>query len=112
MGSDPTRLELHVRGLDEEATGFVHVAAPPPSRLFCAAFTVDGNALALSANGSDAASGPSGKPIMDGYPQLNIGGMWSGVHQAHGAIKRLVVFPFAVPPAELPAYAAAARWGF
>jgi hypothetical protein len=112
LGSDPTRLELHVRGLDEEAASFVHVAAPPPGRLFCAAFTTDGNALALSANGADAASGPPGKPIMDGYPRLNVGGMWSGVHQAHGAIKRVVVFPFAVPPTELPANAAAARWGF
>jgi hypothetical protein len=112
LGSDPTRLELHLRGLDEEATSFVNVAAPLPGRLFCAAFTADGNALALSANESDAASGPAGKPIMNGYPRLNIGGMWSGVHQAHGAIKRIVVFPFAVTPAELPAYAAAARWGF
>jgi hypothetical protein len=112
LGSDPTRLALHLRGLGEEATSFVDVTAPPPGGLFCAAFTADGNALALSANGSEAASGPSGKPIMNGYPRLNIGGMWSGVHQAHGAIKRIVVFPFAVAPAELPAYATAARWGF
>jgi hypothetical protein len=112
IGGDAARLELHVRGLDEEAASFLHVAAPPPGSLFGAAFTADGNTLALSANGSDAASGPSGKPIMNGYPQLNIGGMWSGVHQAHGFIKRLVVFPFAVSPADLPDLAAPARWGF
>ncbi|WP_262298396.1 hypothetical protein [Microvirga sesbaniae] len=103
-------MELRIRAFDEEAGVTARVPLPAPGSRFCAAFSVDDRAVALSVNGGAVGSVTSTHPVFDGYTDMFVCGTWGGVHQAEAPVERVIVFPGPVPNGDLPACSVPSRW--
>ena len=108
--NDGTHMEIHVIAFDETPTLRANVPLPAPGTRFCGAFSVKGNAIALSINGGSVNSLVSTHPVLDGYVSMFICGTWGGVHQAEAPVERIIVLPGQVSDGDLSSYSIASRW--